>query len=137
MVEHRALPDYVRFPNRYVVSNVGKGRKKMNQFKKAKIFLVTALLLLQLILSACSGRSTPNTGPSLKKNLMSKKPVYTVTFDINGGTLVSGELEQQVTEGSAATAPIVEKENHKLTWDRNFENITSDILITAQWEKQN
>ncbi|NLM19031.1 MAG: trypsin-like serine protease [Clostridiaceae bacterium] len=107
----------------------------MNQFKKAKIFLVTALLLLQLILSACSGRSTPNTGPSLKKNLMSKKPVYTVTFDINGGTLVSGELEQQVTEGSAATAPIVEKENHKLTWDRNFENITSDILITAQWEK--
>lgn len=34
-------------------------------------------------------------------------PSYTVTFDLNGGELVSGETEQTVEEGSAAQAPEV------------------------------
>ncbi len=33
---------------------------------------------------------------------------YTVTFDLNGGTLLSGELVQTVEEGQSAAAPQAE-----------------------------
>ena len=61
-------------------------------------------------------------------------PIYTVRFDLNGGTLVSGETEQLVEEGSAASAPEVEIEGQRLTWNRDFSNITGDTVVTAQWE---
>ena len=38
------------------------------------------------------------------------KKVYTVTFDLNGGTLLSGDLVQKVTQGHTATAPKVTKD---------------------------
>lgn len=58
---------------------------------------------------------------------------YTVTFDLNGGTLLSGELVQTVEEGQSATAPQAELDNHRLSWDRNFSAITEDTVVTAKW----
>lgn len=56
---------------------------------------------------------------------------YEVTFDLNGGTLVSGETTQEVKEGEAAVAPEVEMENHTLSWDSDFSEVTGDMTVTA------
>ena len=58
---------------------------------------------------------------------------YTVTFDLNGGTLLSGELVQTVEEGQSAAAPQAELDNYRLSWDRNFSAITGDTVVTAKW----
>ena len=58
---------------------------------------------------------------------------YVVTFDMNGGSLVSGELIQMVDEGESAVGPMVENGNQILSWDRDFSYITDDTVVTAQW----
>lgn len=63
------------------------------------------------------------------------KPTYTVTFDLNGGELVSGELTQTVTEGESAVYPEAVNGRMALTWDKGVENITADTAVTAQWSK--
>ncbi len=57
---------------------------------------------------------------------------YTVTFDGDGGTLISGDEVQTIEHGSPATAPVYEKEGFDLSWDRIFNDvITSDLTVTA------
>ncbi len=60
---------------------------------------------------------------------------FTVTFNLNGGTLISGELTQVIEEGKAATAPATSNGHKSLKWDKDFSNITSDITVNAVWEK--
>lgn len=63
------------------------------------------------------------------------KKSYTVTFDLNGGTLISGDLEQVVTQGKNATPPTVAKEGCYLhSWSASYKQITRDIVIKAVWE---
>jgi len=62
-------------------------------------------------------------------------PTYTVTFDLNGGELVSGETQQRVAEGSAAVAPEATNGRLELSWDKDFTNVTGDMTVTAQWNK--
>ena len=63
------------------------------------------------------------------------KKTYTVKFDLNGGTLVSGELVQNVAPGKSATAPKVAKEGCYLhSWSASYKNVTSDIVVKAVWE---
>ena len=51
------------------------------------------------------------------------KKSYTVTFDLNGGTLLSGDLEQRVTQGQSATPPTVTKDGcYLLKWSRSYSN---------------
>ncbi len=65
----------------------------------------------------------------------SGKKQYTVIFDIDGGTLLSGNLEQHVTQGHSANPPSVAKEGHYLRgWSGNYREITHNIKITAIWE---
>ena len=59
---------------------------------------------------------------------------YTVTFDPNGGELVSGELTQTVKEGESAVAPEVAKGDSILTWTGDYANVTADTTVTAQWQ---
>ena len=65
------------------------------------------------------------------------KKTYTVTFDLNGGTLISGELEQVVPQGKSATPPTVAKDGCYLhSWSASYQQITRDIVIKAVWEWQ-
>ncbi len=63
------------------------------------------------------------------------KKSYTVTFDLNGGTLISGDLEQVVTQGKNATPPTVAKDGCYLhSWSASYKQITRDVVIKAVWE---
>ncbi len=64
------------------------------------------------------------------------KKTYTVTFDLDGGTLVSGELEQVVIMGQNAIPPEVSKEDYYLeSWSASFEKVTQDIVVKAEWAR--
>lgn len=63
------------------------------------------------------------------------KKTHTVTFDLNGGILLSGEVEQRVTQGQNATPPTVAKYGHYLRgWSGSYRSITRDVTIKAIWE---
>lgn len=63
------------------------------------------------------------------------KKTYKVTFDLNGGTLISGNLEQTVSQGKSATPPVVAKEGCYLhSWSASYKQVTQDIVIEAVWE---
>lgn len=63
------------------------------------------------------------------------KKSYTVTFDLDGGTLISGDLVQEVSQGKAATPPNVIKDGYFLhSWSAPYYQITRDITIRAVWE---
>ena len=66
---------------------------------------------------------------------LSGKKSYTVTFDLNGGTLISGNLVQTVPQGKAATAPVVAKQDCYLHgWSVSFKRVTQDMVVEAVWE---
>ena len=63
------------------------------------------------------------------------KKSYDVTFDVNGGTLISGSLTQRVTQGQSANPPSVVKEGHYLLgWSGSYKGVTSDRTLKAIWE---
>ncbi len=60
---------------------------------------------------------------------------YTVTFDLEGGTLLSGNTVQEVNRGKSATPPSVKKEGcYLLRWSRSYSAVTNDIVVRAIWE---
>ncbi|MGI6214238.1 MAG: InlB B-repeat-containing protein [Christensenellales bacterium] len=64
---------------------------------------------------------------------LSRPSEYKVTFDGNGGELLSGEAVQYVKRGESAQAPVFVKEGHTLSWDVKFEDLKNDIAVTAIW----
>ena len=63
------------------------------------------------------------------------KKSYTVTFDLDGGILISGDTVQRVTQGQSATPPNVAKDGHYLRgWAGNYRKVTSDTTVKAIWE---
>ena len=63
------------------------------------------------------------------------KKSYTVTFDVNGGTLISGDLVQTVPQGKNATPPVVAKDGCYLhSWSGSYNRVTNDVHVTAVWE---
>lgn len=67
--------------------------------------------------------------------LFAGKKTYTVTFNINGGNHISGELVQTVRYGKSATPPVVTKDGcYLLRWNQQYDIITKDVTITAIWE---
>ena len=65
--------------------------------------------------------------------VLRRKPMYTVTFETNGGTDVKSV---QVEEGSVASAPTTERIGYTFVgWDYDFENaVTSNITVSAIWQ---
>lgn len=67
--------------------------------------------------------------------VLEKAPIktYTVTFKDKDGNILK---EEKVTEGANATAPSVPTiEGFEfLAWDREFDNITEDLVVTAVYE---
>ena len=85
---------------------------------KKLLSLLLALCLL-LALAACG-----------------KARSYEVRFELNGGTLVSGELLQTVDEGGAATAPETVREGYVFNgWSAPAEDVHANAVLVAQWLK--
>ena len=88
--------------------------------------VVSLALALVMVLSLCllSGCALTDMLPFGK---------HTVVFNLNGGTLVSGELAQEVKNGGAAVAPVAENGRKTLSWDRDFSNVREDMTVNAVW----
>ena len=67
--------------------------------------------------------------------LFAGKKKYTVTFDLNGGELLGGDLVQTVTRGQNATPPVTTKEGcFLLKWSDSYTQVTRDVYAKAIWE---
>ena len=67
--------------------------------------------------------------------LFAGKKSYTVTFDLNGGELLSGDLVQTVTRGQNANPPTVTKDGcFLLKWSDSYSKVTRDVYTKAVWE---
>ena len=91
------------------------------KYMKKRTYLVAVLVLAMLCAGALSGCGGPKT--------------YTVTFDLNGGELVSGELTQTVEEGQSAKLPKAVNGNMTLSWVGDWNNVTADSTVVAEWTK--
>ena len=94
-----------------------------NHSKKVKLRIIIAFAVLFLVVSIL-----------LVLIFYAGKKTYTVTFDPNGGTVISGSLEQYVTQGQNATPPTVVKDGAYLhSWSASPNQVTKDMVITAVW----
>lgn len=85
--------------------------------RHATLRLAAALLLLCMLLTGCG--------------------TVTVTFDPNGGSIVSGEAEQKIKKDETATPPTVTKEHHVFKeWAKTEDEASGNIIYTAVWEKK-
>ena len=90
--------------------------------RQVTALLLTAVLLITM-LGGCGGKQK-------------KEGPYEVTFDLNGGTRVSGTLTQTVEKGEAAKEPTAVREGYIFGgWDTEFYNITKDTIVVAEWKK--
>lgn len=97
-----------------MVENHLKGKLKII-IAFSTLFLVVSILLLLIFYAG--------------------KKTYVVTYDLNGGTLISGSLEQHVTQGQNATPPVAVKDGAYLhSWSASSNHITKDMRIEAIWE---
>ncbi|MCL2095222.1 InlB B-repeat-containing protein, partial [Candidatus Saccharibacteria bacterium] len=61
---------------------------------------------------------------------------YTVTFNPNGGSVVSGNLVQTITAGQSATPPTVTRPDFSFAgWapTDGWQNVHQNVTLTAQW----
>ncbi len=67
--------------------------------------------------------------------IMEMKGIYTVTFEDYDGFILK---QESVAEGAAAHAPATpNRTGYSFTgWDKAFNNITSELTVTAQYEKK-
>lgn len=95
---------------------------KSNYSGKWRILIVFSVLFLAIVIL-------------LALIFFEGKKTYTVEFDLDGGTLISGSLEQRITQGQDAVLPTVVKDGAFLRgWSSSHRRITRDITITAIWE---
>lgn len=66
------------------------------------------------------------------KAIEPEKKSYKVTF-MDGEKIIKTE---DVLEGKAATAPACEKAGYVLSWDKVFDNVTSDLIVNAVWTEK-
>ena len=96
------------------MENKYKGRKRIIVIFSA-LFLVIATLLLLIF----------NEG----------KKSYTVEFDLDGGTLLSGSLVQEIRHGQDAIPPTVVKDGAYLhSWSGSYQRVTKNVTVKAVWE---
>ncbi len=99
----------------------------MKKIKKLlSFFLALSLLPGLILLSGCGGKDAEGKPAAGTRS-------FTVTFDLNGGELVSGKDVQSVRKGRDAVPPVVVNGDKILTWDGDWETVVEDITITAIW----
>ncbi|MCI8344880.1 MAG: hypothetical protein HFJ42_02750, partial [Clostridia bacterium] len=113
------------------------------KYQKASISKTHSLILTEdgrLYGAGYDDDYTSTTGPALglkafsagSKTLMqitNPNSSYNVTF-MDGENTIS---TQTIQEGQSATAPVLTKEGYTLSWDKDFSNITSDLIVNAIW----
>lgn len=68
------------------------------------------------------------------KALWAPMPQSVVTFNGNGGTLVSGEEVQSITHPEQIVEPVYERKGHTFEgWDVVLEDILADTVVNAKW----
>lgn len=93
-------------------------------YTKGKLKIILTFVVLFLVISAL-----------LLVVYFKGNTSYKVTFDLDGGTLISGSLEQSVTRGQDAEPPVAEKSGYYLhSWSTSYQRITKDITVKAIWE---
>ena len=93
-------------------------------YTKGKLKIILTFVVLFLVISAL-----------LLVVYFKGNTSYKVTFDLDGGTLISGSTEQSVIRGQNADPPIAEKSGYYLhSWSASYERITKDVTIKAIWE---
>ena len=96
----------------------------MSENNKVKLKIIITFSILFLVISTL-----------LILIFSAGKKTYVVTYDLNGGTLISGSLEQHITQGQNATPPVVVKDGAYLhSWSESSNHITKDMTISAVWE---
>lgn len=63
-------------------------------------------------------------------------PVYTVTFDLNGGTAdEDAQLTQTVRQGEAAVLPTVSRDHYNFVkWSADTSSVTENLTVAAEWK---
>lgn len=80
-------------------------------------------------------KGTVNKEGTLVLKVYYKRDVYTVTFNSNGGTLVSGTEVQNVKYLASAKAPSYKKDGYEfIGFNVSFAEVTSDLAVTATWK---
>ncbi len=95
---------------------------KMKNMSRYKLFIFIGIellvVLIVFLLIFFAGRKT-----------------YTVTFELNDGELLSGELVQYVRRGGTATPPNVARQGcYLLRWSGSYSKVTGNVTCTAVWE---
>ena len=84
-----------------------------------RIAVIFLALVLLLSLSACASQAPK---------------VFEVRFELNGGTLVAGQLLQRIEAGGAAEAPEVEREGFVFEgWSEPLDAVSANTVAVAQW----
>lgn len=64
-----------------------------------------------------------------------RRPIYTVSFNPNGGIITGGIENQTIEEDSFASMPITTRTGYTLDrWDKALTNISNDQTLVAQWK---
>ena len=109
--------------------------------KRNILIPVLAILATTILLTGCGRLSYEITSerrsvdPAANSLTEQSAETFTVTFDLNGGTLVHGDLVQDVREGDSAIAPVAENDRLTLNWDLDFSNVQRTMTVTAKWEQ--
>lgn len=85
----------------------------------------------------CPGSSVINISLGIKQEEEPPAQVYSVSFILEGGTTQDTHLlVQQIEEGNAAAAPqVTPPEGYDFVgWDKEFDQVLSDLTVTAQYE---
>jgi hypothetical protein len=92
--------------------------------RNIKAFLLVGLIAISSILFV---------GCSIG-DIFNKTKEHTVTFNGNGGLLVSGSETQTIDHGQSAIAPVYEKEGYVFNgFSSNFSSVKQDLNIIAEW----
>lgn len=99
---------------------------------KNRVFAFLLACTLLLCLPACGSGGTPEPTPGSAD--VSSLRRYSITFDPNGGDLVSGSLEQHVAGGVIPEAPELARFGYELDgWDPALTAATGNASYTARW----